>query len=96
MVNKLSKVGKAHIGHKHSDKTKTKLSKLRSGTGNSNYGKSPSETTKQKISDSMKRYYQLRGRKVVETHEEIKKTGTEPTGTQEDVNSGKRDFEKSE
>lgn len=36
------------------------------------------------------------GDEVVETHKEIKKTGTEPTGTQEDVDSGKRDFEKSE
>lgn len=41
-------------GHKFSDKTKRKMSELKSGENHYNFGKSLSETTKQRISDGNK------------------------------------------
>ena len=88
------RMSEAHKGITNSPETRAKLSKLQSGKNNSSYGKSPSKETKEKISNSMKRYF--RGKKyigddVVQLQEENEQGRATPE-SKEDGDSSKRDF----
>jgi hypothetical protein len=48
------KGNKNHLGHKHSDEIKNKISESKSGPKNHNYGKKFTEEHKMKISKSLK------------------------------------------
>jgi len=62
----LQPCSKNALGYKHSEETKKKLSKLRSGKGNHNYGKVTPPEVREKISESLKG--KMLGVKFTEDH----------------------------